>query len=174
MITIKKHASRILSFTILLLIIGAFSAQAQDATHQHYDIAAYVWPAYHPDPRFKEIGVFKDGKGEWEAVYSAKPKFPGDKQPQVPLWGYTNEADPKVMEKKINAATSHGVNIFIYDWYWYDGKPFLESALDSGFLQAKNRNKMKFYLMWANHDHTNYLDNTTDDKGKLCDDSPYH
>ena len=167
MITIKKNVSRILSLTTLLFIIAIFSGYTQDANHLHYDVAAYIWPAYHPDPRFKEIGVFKDGKGEWEAVYSAKPKFTGDKQPQVPLWGYTNEADPKVMEKKIIAATSHGVNIFIYDWYWYDGKPFLESALDSGFLQAKNRNSMKFYLMWANHDHTNYLDNTTDNKGKL-------
>ena len=151
--------------TSLVLITGVILLHAQQSTH--YDVAAYVWPAYHPDPRFKDMGVFKDGKGEWEAVYNAKPKFPGDKQPQVPLWGYANEADPKVMAKKIDAATSHGVNIFIYDWYWYDGKPFLEGGLDSGFLQAKNSHKMKFYLMWANHDHTSYLDNTTDDKNKL-------
>ena len=103
-------------------------------TDQHYDVAACVWPAYQPDARFKDIGVFKDGKGEWEAIYNAKPKFSGHNQPHVPLWGYTNEADPKVVAQRIDAAVSHGVNVFIYDWYWYDGKPFLENGLDKGLL----------------------------------------
>ena len=69
-----------------------------------------------------------------------------------PLWGYVNEADPYVMEMEIEAAVDHGVNVFIYDWYWYDNRPFLEQCLNDGFLKAKNHNKMKFYLMWANHD----------------------
>lgn len=69
-----------------------------------------------------------------------------------PLWGYVNEADPYVMEAEIEAAVSHGVNVFIYDWYWFDGRPFLEQCLNKGFLGARNREKMKFYLMWANHD----------------------
>ena len=34
------------------------------------------------------------------------------------LWGYVNEADPYVMEMEIQAAVDHGVNVFIYDWYW--------------------------------------------------------
>ena len=55
------------------------------------------------------------------------------------------------MEMEIEAATDHGVNVFIYDWYWYDNRPFLENCLNNGFLKARNRNKMKFYLMWANH-----------------------
>ena len=53
---------------------------------------------------------------------------------------------------EIEAAVSHGVNTFIYDWYWFDGRPFLENCLNDGFLQASNNKKMKFYLMWANHD----------------------
>ncbi|MDD4061915.1 MAG: glycoside hydrolase family 99-like domain-containing protein [Kiritimatiellae bacterium] len=129
-----------------------------------YDIAAYVWPAYHNEPRWKELGIFADGKGEWQNVYEAKPKWKGHHQPLVPLWGYENEADPKVVEKKIDAAVSHGVNVFIYDWYWYGGRPFLEDALNKGFLGAANNGKMKFYLMWANH-HVNWLwDNTVADK----------
>jgi hypothetical protein len=67
------------------------------------------------------------------------------------VWGYENEADPKVMEKKIEAASSHGVNVFIFDWYWYGERPFLEGAVADGFLGAKNNGKMKFFLMWANH-----------------------
>jgi hypothetical protein len=153
-------------YSTIVCIVSLITAYAQSAKSQ-YDIAAYVWPAYQPDARFKDIGVFKDGKGEWEAIYNAKPKFPGHNQPHVPLWGYTNEADPKAVAQKIDAAVSHGVNVFIYDWYWYDGRPFLEDGLNKGFLAARNKNKMKFYLMWANHDHSSYLDYTAADKSKI-------
>jgi hypothetical protein len=132
-----------------------------------YDVAAYYWPAYHPDPRFKDIHVFPDGKGEWEAIYKAKPKFAGHEVPKVPRWGYTDETDPKVMEKKIATALDYGVNVMIFDWYWYDDKPFLEDALNKGFLKAKNSTDMKFYLMWANHDHSSYLDPSNPDKSTI-------
>lgn len=56
------------------------------------------------------------------------------------------------MEKWIDAATQHGVNVFIFDWYWYDEGPFLESCINDGFLKARNNDKMQFYIMWANHD----------------------
>jgi hypothetical protein len=129
-----------------------------------YDVAAYVWPAYQPEPRWAEMGIYADGKGEWQNVKEAVPKWKGHRQPVVPLWGYENEADPVVMEKKINAAVSYGVNVFIYDWYWYDKRPFLEDALNKGFLGAKNNDKMKFFIMWANHHFTRYCDNrSTDD-----------
>ena len=74
------------------------------------------------------------------------------------MWGYINEADPSVMEMEIEQATNHGVNIFIFDWYWYDGRPFMETTLNNGFLKAKNVEKMQFYLMWANHDVLNLWD----------------
>lgn len=60
--------------------------------------------------------------------------------------------NPQVMEKWIDAATQHGVNVFIFDWYWYDEGPFLESCINDGFLKARNNDKMQFYIMWANHD----------------------
>ena len=56
------------------------------------------------------------------------------------------------MRQQIDLAADHGVNTFIYDWYWYDGLPYLENCLSDGFLKAENRGRMKFYLMWANHD----------------------
>ncbi len=116
-----------------------------------YDIGAYVWPAYTGDEPRTRI-FWNDGIGEWQTVKSANAKFEGHSWPRKPLWGYQNEADPSVMEMQIDEATKHGVNVFIYDWYWYDDRPFLENCLNDGFLRAKNNHKMKFYLMWANHD----------------------
>jgi hypothetical protein len=121
-----------------------------------YDVAAYVWPAYHDEPRARLF--FPDEMGEWERVIDASPKFEGHRQPRKPRWGYVNEADPRVMEMKIDAAADYGVNTFIYDWYWYDDRPFLEEALNEGYLQARNNDRVGFYLMWANHDATTLWD----------------
>ena len=130
------------------------SLQRSGTKHTHraseYYIAAYIWPSCHDEPKAREI--WSEGTGEWEVIKKADIRYEGHYQPKVPLWGYEMDNDPKVVEKWIDAATDHGVNVFIYDWYWYNGEPFLESALNDGFLKARNNEKMYFYLMWANHD----------------------
>ena len=124
---------------------------------QKYDVAAFLYPAYvSDDPRLRPF--WPAGMGEWETVFTMQQRNPGHYWNRHPLWGYINEADPSVMEMEIEQATSHGVNVFIFDWYWFDGRPFMETTLTNGFLKAKNRDKMKFYLMWANHDVNNNWD----------------
>jgi hypothetical protein len=150
-------------YLMALLSIATIGTSAQ----KQYDVAAYVWPAYFNEPRFGEIGVFPDGKGEWEAIYGARAKFEGHRQPRKPLWGYLDESDPAVQEKIIDTALDYGVNTFIFDWYWYDDRPFLEDVLNNGFLKAGNSGKMKFYLMWANHTHNSYLDPKNPDKNQV-------
>lgn len=115
--------------------------------------AVYYFPNFHADPRNEAV----HGKGwtEWELMKHAGPRFPGHMQPKIPAWGYEDEADPAVMARKIDAAADHGFDAFIFDWYWYEG-PFLERALNEGFLGAPNRGRMKFALMWANHDWKNF------------------
>jgi len=125
-------------------------------SNEGYSVAAYVWPSCHDEPMSREA-LWGDGAGEWQIIKKGTPRFEGHYQPRVPLWGYAQDNDPVAWEKKINAATDHGVNVFIFDWYWYGGKPFLEEAVDKGFLQARNNGKAKFYLMWANHDADGHL-----------------
>ncbi len=116
-----------------------------------YDVAAYIWPSY--TGRELRTRIFwEQGIGEWQSVKSAESRIEGQILPRRPLWGYCDEADPEVMKMQIDEAVSHGVNVFIYDWYWYDRRPFLEQCLDDGFLGAPNNTDMQFYLMWANHD----------------------
>jgi len=146
-------------FILALAALAPFLGGGLAADEQAYDIAAYYWPAYHPDPRWKDLGVFGDGKAEWQNVYEATPKFTGHDQPKVPIWGYTDESDPEVMAQKIEAAADYGVNVFIFDWYWYENKPFIEEALNNGFLKAKNKDRMKFFIMWANHNVVDVWDN---------------
>jgi hypothetical protein len=128
-----------------------------------YDVAAYIWPSYHDEPR---AHLFWPGhEGEWINVRTSTPKFAGHKQPRHPQWGYQNEADPRIMEQQIDAAADHGINVFAYDWYWYDRAPFLEGCLNEGFLKARNNHLMRFYLMWANHDVTHLWDRRQQEPG---------
>jgi Glycosyltransferase WbsX len=114
-------------------------------------IASYYFGNYHPNDS-RNVKLKGKGWSEWELVKRAEPRFPGHQQPKVPLWGYTDESDPKVMARKIAAAADSGINAFIFDWYYYDDGPFLQDTVDKGFLGAPDNNRLKFALMWANHD----------------------
>jgi len=116
----------------------------------YMQIAAYYFPNYHRDARNEKL--HGQGWTEWNLVRDAKPRFPGHRQPNLPTWGFEDEADPAVMARKIDAAADHGIDAFIFDWYWYEDGPFLQRALDEGYLGAPNSNRLKFALMWANHD----------------------
>ena len=129
-----------------------------------YDIAAFIWPSYTGDEPRSRI-FWPEGYGEWQTVKAMTDKgYKGCRWPRIPTWGYVNEADSRVMEMQIDCAVSHGVNVFIYDWYWYDNRPFLENCLNDGFLKARNNKDMKFYLMWANHNATHLWDKRNSDR----------
>jgi Glycosyltransferase WbsX len=113
-------------------------------------VAAYYFANYHLDER--NIKAHGPGWTEWNLVKAAAPRFPGHRQPRIPLWGYEDESDPKVFEKKIAIASLSNIDAFIFDWYWYKDGPFLEAALTEGYLRASNCRDLKFGVMWANHD----------------------
>lgn len=152
-----KNAFIKLNTLMVLAILAGCSSGVQSPQEENeplksdYYVAAYIWPSCHDDPLGREK-LWSEGTGEWEVIKKGDPRFEGHYQPRQPLWGYELDNDPKVVEKWIDAATDHGVNVFVYDWYWYEGGPYLESALNDGFLKAKNNGKMQFYIMWANHD----------------------
>jgi len=148
-----RTISPIISLILLLFVLNAHTQVShpdnKKATKE-YEVAVYYFPNFHLDKRNENY----HGKGwsEWELVKEARPRFEGHRQPKVPLWGYTDEADPDQMAEKIQAASSNGIYAFIFDWYYYNDGLFLERALEEGFMKSKNNNLMKFSIMWANHD----------------------
>ena len=152
--TVSNANSRLLKALLLVFLMCGGKEVSRAA---QYDVAAFLYPAYcADDPRLRPFWPM--GIGEWETVMTMQQRHPGHPWDRVPLWGYINEADPAVMEMEIDQAADHGINVFIFDWYWYDGRPFMETTLRNGFLKARNRDRMKFYLMWANHDVLNLWD----------------
>ena len=141
-------------FLILLLTGVNITSWAQSTSKKDYQVAVYYFPNYHVD----SINERWHGKGwtEWELVKNSKPRFQGHKQPKVPTWGYFDEANPKWAAKEIDLAANNGIDVFIYDWYWYENTGmFLQEGLEKGFLKAPNNHRLKFALMWANHNWMN-------------------
>jgi len=108
---------------------------------------AYYFPNWH-----RRSGQTTTNFGEWPNLMRAKPRFDGHQQPKRPLWGLEDEADADVMVRKIATAADHGLSAFIFCWYYHEQGPYLERALDEGYLRAPNKNRLPFALMWANHD----------------------
>ena len=142
----------------LIIIVLSFILTLTACTNRksEYRVCAYVWPSCHDDSLARKW-LWEAGEGEWEVIKQGDPRFDGHYQPKRPLWGYELDDDPQVVEKWIKTALKYGVNTFIYDWYWYNAPdgwsgPYLESALDNGFLKAPSNKKMEFFLMYANHD----------------------
>ena len=136
--------------TALLVCLIATSCSSMRHSQPAYYVAAYIWPSCHDDSVAHRY-LWSEGDGEWEVIRQGTPRFEGHYQPRQPLWGYEHDDDPAVVAKWIDTALEHGVNTFVYDWYWFLNGPYLEGALDNGFLGAPNNRRMNFYIMWANH-----------------------
>lgn len=114
------------------------------------EVIAVYYPHWHVYPKGNEW--FHPGWTEWEYVKDAVPRFPGHRQPIVPLLGYLDGANPVDVAKEIDLAANAGIDVFLYDYYWYDGKVTQEEAIEKGFLGARNRARMKFAIMWCYHE----------------------
>jgi len=99
-----------------------------------YLVGAYYFPGWHTYERWAVLDDFPERR---------------------PILGYYREGDPEIVDWQINWALSHGISYFIYDWYWSAGGRHLEHGLHKAFLKSKYQDKMKFCLLWANHNPPN-------------------
>lgn len=134
---------------LLFLAISVFFASPVQARP---DVLCIYYPEWHVYPEGEMI--FGKGRSEWDLVNTAKPRFPGHDQPVQLLDGCPDDSDPAAVAKEIDYAADSGIDVFVYDWYWADGHPIQHEALERGFMKAPNRSRMKFALMWANHDRS--------------------
>jgi len=116
-------------------------------------LGAYYFPGYHRDPATDRW--HGAGWTEWDVLATARPRYTGHNQPKSAAWGRFDESDPVWARRQVDIAAQHGIDFFIYDWYWYENGPFLNGALDRGYLGLEGPLPTKFALMWANHDWLN-------------------
>lgn len=111
-------------------------------------IAAYVYPGWHPIP--ERDAAFHPGFTEWELVLGCRPRFDGHVQPRVPLLGPYDDRDPVEVGRRVRLAREHGVDAFVWGFFWCRGKRVFEDALDRGFLGSAEGRDAPFAVMWAN------------------------
>ena len=112
-------------------------------------VACYTFPNYHASALHNRI--YAPGWTEYDLIRSARPWYEGHQQPRTPLLGELDESKPSTWEVYNKLCKQSGVDVLIWDWYWYDGKPCLHEALEEGFLEAENTDDVKFACMWTNH-----------------------
>jgi hypothetical protein len=111
-------------------------------------VLSYVYPGWHPIA--ERDASFYPGFTEWDLVYPCKPRFAGHAQPRLPLWGRYDDRDPEAIERRIRACREHGIDGWVYGFFWCRGKRVFQEALDQGFLGARSGASFPFALMWAN------------------------
>lgn len=111
-------------------------------------VLSYVYPGWHPIPE-RDVS-FHPGFTEWELVYGCQPRFSGHAQPRLPLWGRYDDRDPVAIERRITACREHGVDGWVYGFFWCRGKRVFQDALELGFLGSPSGAHYPFALMWAN------------------------
>jgi hypothetical protein len=76
-----------------------------------------------------------------------------------PIWGWRDDS-LDIMERQIDIAAENGVDFFLFCWYWRENNgPINTDAINelphhtsmNLYLKAKNKHKVKFALLIANH-----------------------
>ena len=117
---------------------------------ENLTVACYTFPNYHSSALHDKL--YGEGWTEYNLVRSARPWFEGHAQPRGPLLGELDESLPSTWEEYNELCKQSGIDVLIWDWYWYDGEPCLHEALENGFLRSENCEDVKFACMWTNHD----------------------
>lgn len=115
-------------------------------------IIAFYLPQYHQIPENDKWW----GKGftEWANLRKAKPLYPGQNQPRIPLNNhYYNLLDPKEIAWQASLAKQYGIYGFCIYHYWFSGHMLLQKPTE---LLLKNKSiDIHYCICWANESWTN-------------------
>ena len=130
-----------------LTLVGAppISAKLDFRAPLNLPKADYV-PVPHPLKTDYLIGAYYYPGWDTAARWSRIQPFPERK----PLLGWYREGDPEVADWQIKWAVESGINFFLYDWYWDQGRQHNEQGLDALF-KSRYGNMLNFCLLYANH-----------------------
>lgn len=150
----KLKTNTLVSILFAAALACGFAGCSAEQKPQKTEVVCVYYPHWHVYPQGEKW--FGKNWTEWEFVKTAKPRFKGHKQPMIPLLGYLDGKSPVDVGKEIELASNSGIDVFLFDWYFYgNGIQTMSESLEQGFLKASNTDKMKFAIMWCYHDRRN-------------------
>src|SRR5690606_30668197 len=94
-------------------------------------------------------------------VTAAHPIYPGHEQPLLPsALGFYDLRLDEVRQAQLDLAAEHGVEGFMYYYYWFAGRRLMSMPIES--LLASSTPK-PFCIMWANENWTRRWDGRSAD-----------
>jgi hypothetical protein len=121
---------------VLMCMLFPIRSSASD-----YKIGTYYFPGWHSKSEY-----WNDLRG-----------LPGSRSPgkawpeREPMLGFNYpEESITTSEQHIGWASEYGLKFFVYDWYWNGNNTYYSHAIEN-FIKSKNKTKMNFCIMWANH-----------------------
>lgn len=123
-------------------------ADINNETYKKPKIITYYLPQYHEVPENNEW--WGEGFTEWTNVRKAKPFYPGQTQPKIPLnENYYNLMEKETVEWQTELAKKYGIYGFCYFHYYFkNGRKILEKPAEN-LLKWKDIDQ-NFCFFWAN------------------------
>lgn len=154
--------SGIYSFALVLFTIFSlgwiFSDQPNKKTadKKKVKIGAYFYDGWSSKNRFAD-----DPNEPWakDAPRMLTRRMVEEFPEREPIWGWRGDSQG-IVEKQIDLASEHGIDFFLFCWYWRDTNSSINLlAIENAphhvsmnlYMKARNKNKLKFGLLVANH-----------------------
>ena len=124
-------------------------------------VFTFYYPQFHRIPENDRF--WGEGFTDWNNVDKAQPLFEGHRQPLLPhaSVGHYDLADPAVIKAQSALARDHGIDGFIFHYYWFSGHMVLDNPLRN--LLDDPTIDMPFALSWANESWTRRWDGLDED-----------
>lgn len=140
--------------SVALILIGFFSCGTKKI--KPATVGVYYFDGWSGKNRYADNPAHPWAKN---APTHLTKRFVEEFSEREPVWGWRNDSQ-EIMEQQIDLAADNGVEFFLFCWYWRDNKgPIdIESIIKDHhhtslelFLKAKNRHRIKYSLLIANH-----------------------
>ncbi len=159
-------------------LVGVFATVAGMATIEAMDVRsrlsgirkerrrkletyAFYLPQYHQTA--ENDAFWGEGFTDWVNVRKAKALFEGHRQPILPSGevGFYDPTKTAVLRRQAQLASVHGVDGFLFHYYWFDGRQVLQRPISTWLADASL--DMNLAICWANEPWTRSWDGLSDD-----------